>query len=155
MKEMPPLRRATPDDAANLAALVDRAYDKYVARIGHRPLPMTADYQEVIRRDIVWLAEHQDRIVAAIVLVPETEPARLCIENIAVEPLQQGAGLGRHLMSFAEQEARRLEFAALYLYTNEAMTENIGFYKSLGYRETHRTQRSGRCVVFMQKDLQI
>ena len=145
------LRRATLDDADALAALVDRAYGKYAARIGRPPLPMTFDYREVVGRDMVWLIENGDGPAAAIVLVPDTRSNRLCIENVAVEPELQGNGLGRRLLHFAEQEARRLGFDSLYLYTNEAMTENIDLYTRLGYRETHREQLKGRRAVFMQK----
>ncbi|MCG8542708.1 MAG: GNAT family N-acetyltransferase, partial [Alphaproteobacteria bacterium] len=145
------LRRATLDDADALAALVNRAYGKYVARIGRPPLPMTADYSEAVGRDMVWLIEGEDGLAATIVLVPDTRSGRLCIENVAVEPELQGNGLGRRLMRFAEEEARRLGFGTLYLYTNEAMTENIDLYTRLGYRETHREQLKGRRAVFMEK----
>ena len=148
------LRPATPVDAGALAALVDRAYGKYVARIGRQPLPMTVDYTEVIGRDMVWVIENEDELSAAIVLIPDSQTGRLCIDNVAVDPERQGKGLGRRLMHFAEQEARRIGFGSLYLFTNEAMTENIAFYTRLGYRETHRETQHGRRLVFMEKVLQ-
>jgi GNAT superfamily N-acetyltransferase len=37
-------------------------------------------------------------------------------------------------MAFAEEEAKRQGSARVILYTNEKMTENIGFYEKLGYK---------------------
>lgn len=56
-------------------------------------------------------------------------------------------------MRFAEDEARRLGFGAVRLYTHEAMTENIALYTALGYRETHRTEERGLRRVYMEKRL--
>jgi ribosomal protein S18 acetylase RimI-like enzyme len=151
MSAAPPCRRAQPEDAAAIAALVNRAYAKYVLRIGRKPMPMLADYADAIRRHDVWVAESDGTIVAALVLIPEAET--LLIENIAVDPAHQGGGLGRTLMTFAESEARRQGYASIRLYTNEKMTENIAIYGRLGYRETGRETLRGLHVVHMRKEL--
>jgi ribosomal protein S18 acetylase RimI-like enzyme len=151
MTGAPPLRRARPEDAAAIAGLVNRAYEKYLPRIGRPPAPMLADYPDVIRRHEVWAAEADGAIIAVLVLIPENDV--LLIDNIAVDPARQAAGLGRRLMAFAESEAQRQGFAALRLYTNEKMTENIAFYTRLGYRETGRDVLRGLYVVHMRKDL--
>ncbi len=151
MSAAPPLRRAGPVDAAAIAGLVNRAYAKYVARIGRKPRPMTADYNAAVTAHQMWVAEDGGVIVAALELIPEEDV--LLIENIAVDPARQNAGLGRVLMAFAESEARRQGFAALRLYTNEKMTENVAFYTGLGYRETGRGTRRALNVVYMKKDL--
>jgi hypothetical protein len=39
------------------------------------------------------------------------------------------------------------------LYTNAAMTENVGYYARHGYRETHRALDEGFDRVFFVKDL--
>jgi ribosomal protein S18 acetylase RimI-like enzyme len=151
MSAAAPWRRARPEDAAPIAALVNRAYAKYVPRIGRKPSPMLADYPDSIRRHDVWVVESEGAIVAALVLIPETDI--LLIENIAVDPTHQQGGLGRRLMAFAESEALRQGYAAIRLYTNEKMTENIAFYGRLGYRETGREVRREFHVVHMRKDL--
>ena len=74
-------------------------------------------------------------------------------DNIAVQPDRQGRGLGRALIAFAEAEARRLGFAELRLYTHQKMTENIGFYKRLGFDETGRGCEAGYDRVFMRKQV--
>jgi hypothetical protein len=39
------------------------------------------------------------------------------------------------------------------LYTNEAMTENLGYYPRRGYTETHRARDEGVSRVFFRKAL--
>ncbi len=54
-------------------------------------------------------------------------------------------------MVLAEEEARRLGFTTVTLYTNERMTENIELYKRLGYTETERKTEQGYQRVYMRK----
>ena len=75
----------------------------------------------------------------------------LLIQNVAVAPMQQRGGLGRRLMAFAEDEARRQGYAEVRLYTNEKFIASLGFYRSLGYRETHREPLGGSELVHMVK----
>jgi len=146
-----PPRRARPKDATAIAALVDRAYEKYVERIGRKSRPMTADYDKAVAAHQMWVVEDGGAIVAALELIPEEDV--LLVENIAVDPTRQGTGLGKRLLAFAEAEARRQGFPALRLYTNEKMTENIALYTRYGYRKTGRKTRRGFNVVFMRKRL--
>ena len=71
----------------------------------------------------------------------------------AIRPSAQGAGLGRRLLEFAEEQARQRGLARLDLYTNEVMTENQAIYARLGYRETGRRTEDGYQRVYMEKDL--
>jgi len=146
-----PPRRARAEDAPAIAALVDRAYEKYVERIGRKPRPMTADYDKAVATHQMWVVEDGGVLVAALELIPEKDV--LLIENIAVDPARQGTGLGKRLLAFAEDEARRQGYPALRLYTNEKMTENIAIYTRCGYRKTGRKSRRGFNVVFMRKRL--
>lgn len=145
-----PLRRATADDADAIAALVDRAYRKYLPRIGRPPAPMTDDYHAVVRDHDVWVVDGPDAIDAVLVLMPDTDA--LYIDNVAVDPARQQTGLGRMLMAFAEDEARRRGLSALTLVTNEHMTENIARYIRLGFIETARELRRGSYTVHMRKE---
>ncbi len=53
----------------------------------------------------------------------------LQIDDLVVSELRRGAGIGRHLMDYAEAYARTLGLGALYL---EARPTAIGFYETLG-----------------------
>jgi ribosomal protein S18 acetylase RimI-like enzyme len=141
-----PARRA---EAAWARALVRRAYALYVPRMGQEPAPMLADYGALIDAGELHVLEDAGAGVALIVLRPDEDA--LFVENIAVDPLVQGKGHGRALLAFAEAEARRLGFAAIRLYTNAAMTENLAYYPRLGFRETDRREEDGYRRVFFEK----
>jgi len=80
-------------------------------------------------------------------------PDHLLLENIAVRPGAQRAGLGRRLLGLAEQEAARLGLAEIRLYTHVTMTENIAFYQRHGYVITHEAHEDEFHRVFMAKQL--
>jgi GNAT superfamily N-acetyltransferase len=146
------IRRARPEDRGAVEAIVHAAYAIYVDRIGKPPGPMLDDYARLIADGLVSVFEDASGTIAAIiVLVPQ--PDHLLLDNIAVRPDQQGQGLGRRLIAFAEDEARRLAFAELRLYTHEKMVENIALYTRLGFAETGRGHQAGYDRVFMTKRL--
>lgn len=145
------LRRASGPDAAAVSELVERAYGHYVERIGMLPGPMTEDYAEVIRDQRVTLAERAGAIVGLLVLNVDDEG--FVVDNVAVDPAVRGTGLGRALLELAESEARRAGFDSIYLYTHEAMAENIDLYARIGYVEYDRRSFGGFSLVFMRKPL--
>jgi GNAT superfamily N-acetyltransferase len=144
------IRLAEDADRAAVEAIVREAYAPWVEVIGIEPLPLVADYGELIASERVYVLENGE-IDALIVLAPDDDV--LLVDNMAVRPDRQGRGLGRRLMAFAEFRARSLHLPALRLYTNEKMCSNIGLYESLGYRETGREDIDGRQVVHMRKQL--
>ncbi|MFB9836611.1 GNAT family N-acetyltransferase [Actinoallomurus acaciae] len=144
------IRRAEAPDRAAVETIVRTAYEPWVETIGAVPLPMVADYGDLIERGRVHVLENGE-VDALIVL--GTDDDVLLVENVAVRPDRQGRGLGRRLMAFAEFRARSLGLSELRLYTNEKMVSNIGLYESLGYRETGRESLEGRHVVHMRKEL--
>ena len=146
------LRRAVAADAPAIRALVRAAYQHYVARIGREPMPMTADYDRAVREHQIWLLDDAAGLAAVIELKP-CGGGELSIENIAVNPARQKSGIGRKLMAFAEEEARRQNCDQISLYTNEKMVENIALYTRLGYVETERRQVGSYARVFMRKGL--
>jgi ribosomal protein S18 acetylase RimI-like enzyme len=144
------IRPAEADDRSAVEAIVKAAYEPWVPVIGVEPLPLTADYGDLIGQGLVHVLEN-DAIDALIVLRPEDDA--LLVENVAVDPDRQGRGLGRRLLTFAEFRARSLGLPAVRLYTNEKMAANIGLYRFLGYSETGRAGIDGRRVVHMRKPL--
>jgi ribosomal protein S18 acetylase RimI-like enzyme len=146
------IRPANPRDRAAVEAIVHAAYAMYVERIGKAPGPMLDDYARLIDEGSVSVIEAPDGVIAAlIVLLPR--PGHLLLDNVAVHPDHQGRGLGRRLVAFAEEEARRLGYAELRLYTHQRMTENIALYTRLGFRETGRGTEAGYDRVFMTKPI--
>ena len=145
------LRSAEAADGSRVAELVDAAYRHYVERIGMLPGPMTNDYADVIRNRQVTVAERQGAIVGIIVLTVTDEG--FLVDNVAVHPSHRGTGLGRALLQFAEAEAQRAGFDAIYLYTHERMTENLALYSRIGYVEYDRRSQGGFSLVYMRKQL--
>jgi ribosomal protein S18 acetylase RimI-like enzyme len=129
------VRRAVPDDARAVGELVRAAYAHYVARIGQEPYPMTLDYAVVVAGGNTWVAQDDVRLVGVLVL--EHAADHVLVENLAVLPGAQGAGIGSRLLRHAEDEARARGVPEVRLYTHELMTENRAYYPRRGYRETH------------------
>jgi ribosomal protein S18 acetylase RimI-like enzyme len=145
------IRPATPEDEAVIRALVRAAYAKWVPRIGREPRPMTADYASAIREhdiDILTL----DGTIAGVIEVM-LRPDHLWIENIAIAPDHQGKGLGRHLLTHAEQKAIAAGQTALRLLTNGAFEANIALYQKAGYRIDRTEPFMGGITVYMSKSL--
>src|SRR5712691_2735699 len=132
----PEIRPARAEDATAVTECVAAAYHHYIARIGKPPGPMLDDYAEIIRQHTVFVLTDEEKVVGVLVLIKQEQS--ILLDNVAVHPDYQGRGFGRKLLAFAEEEARRWEFAAITLYTNEQMTENLELYKKLGYVETER-----------------
>jgi len=149
----PVLRIAVPGDADSVRAVVDAAYEPWIPVIGIRPLPLEADYDQLIAAGVVTVLVPRDdgRMAGLIVLVPE--PEALLIENVAVDPVFQGRGFGRALLAHAEATARSTGLRSVRLYTHRLMATNIALYERLGYAITTRETHEGRPVVHMTKTL--
>lgn len=145
------LRPAAVSDAPRLSEVVRAAYGHYVERLGREPRPMTDDYSDVVRRYRVTVAERGGEIAGLIVLGVGDEG--FLVDNVAVDPSHRGSGVGRALLEHAEAEARRAGFDSIYLYTHEAMTENLALYARIGYVEYDRRRHGDACLVYLRKRL--
>ena len=143
------IRRATPNDIAEIAACARAAYDMYVTRIGKPPAPMVADFASLVEAGQVYVIDDGGSVAGYAVFYAEGD--HLHLENVAVFPHHKGRGLGGRLIAFVEDEARRLGLAAVELYTNAKMTENLQLYPKLGYVETDRRHEDGFDRVYFRK----
>ncbi len=150
MKHCISIRAATPADADAIGVIARAAYRKYVARIGHAPAPMFADFAAYIARDAAVVIESDGKLCGFMIAWPETDA--YFIDNIAVDPAAQGRGLGRRLIEHGVSEAWRFGLRALCLYTNVAMTENLAMYRRIGFVEIHRAVENGFNRVYMRWD---
>lgn len=143
------IRRALPEDAAEVRALTRASYAKWVPLIGREPLPMVADYERAVREHRIDLLLVGAEIAALIETV--TEADHLLIENVAVAPPLQGRGYGRRLMAHAEELAASLGLPELRLYTNKQFAANIEFYRRLGYAIDREEPFRGGFTTYMSK----
>jgi GNAT superfamily N-acetyltransferase len=146
------IRKAIATDEAAIRACAERAYARYVAAIGRKPAPMVADFAAQIAAGQVHVAAGDaGEFQGFIVFFPKD--GEMFLENVAVEPTAAGKGIGKSLIAFCEAEARRLRLAAVALYTNEKMVENLSIYPKLGYVEVDRRTEDGFNRVFFEKRL--
>ena len=143
------LRLAAPEEASEVAALVDRAYTGYIERMGRKPGPMLDDYAALIGDGLVRVLCREGRICGVLVLIEKD--GYLLLDNIAVDPAAQGLGIGRRLVEAAEDVAKTLGYATVRLYTHETMVENIALYEHLGFSITHRAKERGFERIYMAK----
>ena len=142
---------ARPGDAAAMRDLARRAYALYVTRIGREPAPMGADYEVIAGSGTATLGWAGETLVAMMVTVGRADA--LEIENLAVDPAWQSAGVGSTLLVRAEELARAAGMSRLTLYTNEAMTENLAYYPRRGFVEVDRRTEDGYRRVYFGRSL--
>ncbi len=143
------VRLATRDDLPAIRSVVDAAYRPYIERIGKKPGPMLADYEALVDRGHVQVAERDGGIEGVLVLIPDD--GYLLLDNVAVAPGAQGTGLGRYLLACAEAAATAAGYDRIRLYTHAAMTESFGLYEHIGYSITHRARERGYDRIYMEK----
>ena len=145
------IRAAAPSDVAAITRCVCAAYLRHIERVGKQPWPMLQDYSNVIRTSQVHVAERDRRILGVLELLVTDEG--FLLDSVAVDPSAQGTGIGRRLLEFAENEARRQGFQSIYLMTNEKMTDNQELYARIGYVLFDRQTVHGYSRVRMRKPL--
>jgi GNAT superfamily N-acetyltransferase len=147
----PRIRPATLYEASAVAEYVRVAFSPYIERIGKPPAPMLLDFPTVIAAGQAWVVDVDGDVVGALIQY-ETEEG-FYIDTVAVLPAMQGRGIGRALLEFAEDEARRRGYRSLYLCTNVKMTENQVLYPKIGYVEYERKFDQGYERIFYRKQL--
>jgi GNAT superfamily N-acetyltransferase len=150
------VRQARPDEADAVGALVEAAFARHIAAVGQRPAPMDDDHAARIAAGEQYVSDADDGsggggLASSIVLVDAGD--HLVVNNVAVAPAYQGRGLGRALLAFAEDEARRRGYGEVRLHTNAAMADNLVMYPRLGYTEVARETQGGFHRVLFVKAL--
>jgi len=114
------VRKATPQDAAAIKALIDR----YVP--SGTLLPRTEEFIATRAHEFL-VVEHERRVVGCVHL-DEYAPSLAELRSLAVDPDVQGLGLGRTLVEGTEDFARRRGYATLFAVSNdEAFFRRFGF----------------------------
>ena len=147
---MPDIRRATSNDISGLADLMQSvqawhadAYPKmFKANRPHAAL--TALFTDVLADANAYVfvagAKPQGYLFANLVDRRETAYAfarrRLMIEHIGVAPGAQRGGIGRALITAAQDQARALDCDEITLDTWAANTGAHGFFRSVGFENT-------------------
>jgi len=110
---------------------------------------MKADYDRAIREHDIDLLYVGGNLVALIEMIMAVD--HLFIENVAVEPVHQGKGFGRQLLSHADRKAWKAGLPEIRLLTNAAFAANIRLYRSVGFRIDREEPFRGGTAVYMSK----
>lgn len=127
------VRRAGPDDAAELAALINRAYEVerfFVegARTGAAEIARLCDADH----GHFLVLDAGGAIAAAVFVRADGEAGALSMLSVA--PDHQGSGLGRRLVGVAEAWCAAMGCTAIALQVVNLRSELEAWYRSLGYR---------------------
>lgn len=144
MSEDYQIRKATIEDAVQIAALVNSAYRGDYAKQGWTTeadlIDGTRTDAEVLseaiqKRDTTILKYEQNgSILACVELV--AQPPDLYIGMLTVEPRLQGKGVGKIMLQAAEAFGKKLRHATVKMTVISVRNELIAWYKRHGYTDT-------------------
>ena len=141
-------RRAVAEDHKIIIAIAQKAYEKYVERMGKEPAPMRPVIQ---KEDVVFICEDNKQIIAFAILVKIND--QIILDNIAVDPSHQKKGIGNNFIKFIEQYLIKKKFDKYQLYTNEKMFENIKWYQKIGFKIFKKVTEKGYNRIYFEKEL--
>ena len=150
------VRRASPRDAVELAALVNEAYEVEGDFVeGPRTTP--AEVAELTRSGAFLVLEQAGGLAAAVYV--ERRGSAAYFGMLSVRPELQGMGLGVRMVRIAEAMGEAMGARAMTLKIVNLREELARWYKSLGYREVGTAPYESRAVkqpvhfIEMQKPL--
>jgi GNAT superfamily N-acetyltransferase len=145
------VRDATASDAEAIASLVNRAFlvERFFVEGDRTSL---AEISRLLETGRFLLAE-TDRLVACVYV--ERRGERGYFGMLSVDPSRQGEGLGRLLVSAAEEQCRREGCNVMEIHVVDLRRELPPLYRRLGYVEvgtepfpdTERAKQTARFIV--------
>lgn len=146
------IRQATENDLESIEKIARAAFAIYLPRMDRKPFPMLDDYGAHIAAGHAFVLVSGDAVRAYVILLPQADGA-LLLDNVGVDPAAQKCGHGAALLAFAEEYGRRNGFDRIVLYTNEAMRENVPWYRKHGYEITRRCVEKGYRRIYFSKNI--
>ena len=141
-------RRAVAEDHEIIIAIAQKAYEKYIERMGKEPAPMRPVIQ---KEDVVFVCEDNKQVIAFAILVKIND--QIILDNIAVDPSHQKKGIGNNFIKFIEQYLIKQKFDKYQLYTNEKMFENIDWYQKIDFKIFKKVTEKGYNRIYFEKEL--
>jgi ribosomal protein S18 acetylase RimI-like enzyme len=141
------IRRATPEDAATISALIHEAFAPFEAEYTAEAFAYTTPPADVISGRFaegpIWVAVDGDLIVGTVSGLPE--PDRFYIRSMAIKPRAQRLGIGQRLLETLEAFARDAEYKKLYLYTTFVLPAAKRLYERNGFYVLRETSPEEWC----------
>ena len=158
-----PIRQATPDDAAQISGVISEALVLYCknSRIEKTQLAAGLETEDEIREmtksSLFYVFEKDEKIIGTIRLtfpnfkgLSESESSadifedkNVCyISRFYVHSDYHGHGIGRELLTFAEEKARSEAISSMFLHTAIENKKLVGFYQKRGFTLFEKSNRS-------------
>lgn len=138
------IRSAGDGDSAALIALIAGAFAEYPdssfdvdAEMPELRAPATAIRKAEGRW---WVAEDDDGIIGSVAVEPAADGA-IEMKKLYIASTSRRRGLGAHLVTLAESEARFRGAATMELWTDARFEDAHRLYERMGYRRTDRTRQ--------------
>jgi N-acetylglutamate synthase-like GNAT family acetyltransferase len=141
-------RIANLEDHKIIMAIAQKAYKKYIERMGKEPAPMRPVIQ---KEDVVFVYEDNKQVIAFAILVKIND--QIILDSIAVDPSHQKKGIGNNFIKYIEQYLIEQKINKYQLYTNEKMFENIDWYQKIGFKIFKKVTEKGFNRIYFEKQL--
>ncbi|HVW95838.1 MAG TPA: GNAT family N-acetyltransferase [Mucilaginibacter sp.] len=105
-------------------------FEAYVAKGLHE---FYANYDP--RKDGIWIAEHQGKIVGFLLLMHRDEGTSQ-LRYFILQPEYRGVGLGKKLTVLLQEFLTARKYRRCYLWTTHEQTKAADIYKKMGFRLT-------------------
>lgn len=123
---------------------------------GGAPLPLLADYAEVLAASETWVVGPEGGPLEGALILQHKDGATL-VWSVSVRPGGQSRGLGRRFLELAEERASAAGSRIMRLYTNVKFERNRRIYRDFGYRDVREEVVGDRdppwIIVHMEKPL--
>ena len=110
--------------------LVELRYKVLLEPLGLKFLDSFRD-KEAAYLHIGCIESLDDKLVGGLILAPVNDK-EIRLMQVAVDPVYQGEGIGRQLVSYAEKRAQEAGFTKIVMH---AMLSVVNFYEKLGYKQ--------------------
>ncbi|MEL6375033.1 MAG: GNAT family N-acetyltransferase [Pseudomonadota bacterium] len=145
------MRLADEHDLEAITALQHAAYAANRDVLGLEPLPLLADYDEIMETHEVWLIEHEAAVIGVLILEPRAQD--MLIWSIATAPDAQRRGIGKLMLDAAEMRAQQFGLRTMRLYTGAPLKQQIAWYEANGYQFEREEALTDRTLVHFVKPL--
>lgn len=152
------IRTAGPDDADVIADITRTAFGQFEGRVyppfrAHAQTPAHVRWEMEAKGFVYGLALVDGRPAGHVRW--RLRPGYMHVSRLAVLPECRGFGVGRRLMAWAEEEARRRRVRVLRGEVRTALTDVLKYYMAMGYRVIGYASLHGvpRCLTLIEKRL--
>jgi GNAT superfamily N-acetyltransferase len=151
------VRRAAPEDAPTIAAVLRAAFAEYAPLYTPGGLAATTPSADLIAARFaegpVWVAVRDGAVVATVAAVPRA--GGVYVRSMAALPEARGHGAGQRLLAEIERYAAERGAERLFLSTTPFLARAIRLYEAAGFRHTDAPPHElfGTPLVTMVKQL--